>query len=150
MRYIHLNPVRAGMVTRPEDYEYSSHRAYLGMEPAGVIDVDPVLRHFGARKEVARDSYRKFVEAESSRAIVENSTPPTRDEFLEVRNLLTRRFTESVKLVDQIEVLTKKRSRSARSNLIDWLRQWKKYVAYREKTFAVQAKAGPRSWQRKC
>ena len=51
------------MVTRPEDYEYSSHRAYLGMEPAGVVDVDPVLRHFGARKEVARDSYRKFVEA---------------------------------------------------------------------------------------
>jgi REP element-mobilizing transposase RayT len=63
VRYIHLNPVRAGMVTRPEDYEYSSHRAYLGMEPAGVVDVDPVLRHFGARKEVARDSYRKFVEA---------------------------------------------------------------------------------------
>src|SRR6266404_5236401 len=23
VRYIHLNPVRAGMVTRPEDYEYS-------------------------------------------------------------------------------------------------------------------------------
>jgi putative transposase len=63
VRYIHLNPVRAGMVTRPEDYEYSSHRAYLGMEPAGVVDVDPVLRHFGASKEVARDNYRKFVEA---------------------------------------------------------------------------------------
>lgn len=51
VRYIHLNPVRAGMVTRPEDYEYSSHRAYLGMEPAGIVDVDPVLRHFGARKK---------------------------------------------------------------------------------------------------
>jgi hypothetical protein len=33
------------------------------MEPAGIVDVDPVLRHFGTRKEVARDSYRKFVEA---------------------------------------------------------------------------------------
>jgi REP element-mobilizing transposase RayT len=63
VRYIHLNPVRAGMVTRPEDYEYSSHRAYLGMAPARVVDVDPVLRHFGPRKEVARDRYRKFVEA---------------------------------------------------------------------------------------
>jgi REP element-mobilizing transposase RayT len=63
VRYIHLNPVRAGMVTRPEDYQYSSHRAYLGLEPAGVVDVDPVLRHFGASKEVARDRYRKFVEA---------------------------------------------------------------------------------------
>ena len=34
VRYIHLNPVRAGIVTRPEDYQYSSHRAYLGLEPA--------------------------------------------------------------------------------------------------------------------
>ena len=63
VRYIHLNPVRAGMVTVPEDYEYSSHRAYLGMEPPGIVDVDPVLRHCGARKEVARANYRKFVAA---------------------------------------------------------------------------------------
>lgn len=63
VRYIHLNPVRAGMVNRPEDYEHSSHRAYLGMVPAGIVDVDPVLRHFGARKEVARERYRQFVAA---------------------------------------------------------------------------------------
>jgi len=63
VRYIHLNPVRAGIVTRPEDYKYSSHRAYLGLEAAGIVDVDPVLRHFGASQEVARDRYRKFVAA---------------------------------------------------------------------------------------
>jgi REP element-mobilizing transposase RayT len=63
VRYIHLNPVRAGMVSRPEDYEYSSHRAYLGREPAGIVNVDPVLRHFGAKREVARERYRKFVAA---------------------------------------------------------------------------------------
>jgi REP-associated tyrosine transposase len=28
-RYIHLNPVRAGMVDEPEQYLYSGHRAYL-------------------------------------------------------------------------------------------------------------------------
>ena len=27
VRYIHLNPVRAKMVARPEDFEYSGHRA---------------------------------------------------------------------------------------------------------------------------
>lgn len=63
VRYIHLNPVRARMVNMPEDYRYSSHRAYLGMGPAGIVDVDPVLRHFGARKDVARDAYRQFVAA---------------------------------------------------------------------------------------
>ncbi len=61
VRYIHLNPVRARMVNKPQDYEYSSHRAYLGIEPVGLVDVDPVLRHFGAQKDVARDRYRQFV-----------------------------------------------------------------------------------------
>jgi putative transposase len=63
VRYIHLNPVRAGIVSQPEEYEYSSHRAYLGMAPAGIVDVDPVLRHFGAKRKVARDRYRQFVAA---------------------------------------------------------------------------------------
>ncbi|MGH9872940.1 MAG: transposase [Pyrinomonadaceae bacterium] len=63
VRYIHLNPVRAGMVNQPEDYEYSSHRAYLGLAPAGIVDVDPVLRHFGVRKDVAGASYRQFAAA---------------------------------------------------------------------------------------
>jgi REP element-mobilizing transposase RayT len=63
VRYIHLNPVRAGIVSQPEDYKYSSHRAYLGMEAAGIVDVDPVLRHFGAKKEMARERYRQFVAA---------------------------------------------------------------------------------------
>ena len=29
IRYIHLNPVRAGMVKEPEKYLYSGHRVYL-------------------------------------------------------------------------------------------------------------------------
>ena len=29
-RYIHLNPVRVGMVSRPEDYQWSSYRDYIG------------------------------------------------------------------------------------------------------------------------
>ncbi len=63
VRYIHLNPVRAKMVDVPEQYPYSGHRAYLGLEPEGILDVDPVLRHFGAKKKVARQAYSQFVVA---------------------------------------------------------------------------------------
>jgi putative transposase len=63
VRYIHLNPVRAGIVNRAEDYESSSHRAYLGLEPPGVVDVDSVLRHFGAKKQLAREAFQQFVAA---------------------------------------------------------------------------------------
>jgi hypothetical protein len=51
------------MVRKPEHYQYSSHRCYLGLEEAGMVDVDPVLRHFGAKRELARDRYREFVAA---------------------------------------------------------------------------------------
>jgi REP element-mobilizing transposase RayT len=30
-RYIHLNPVRAGLVQHPEDWNYSSYRDYVGL-----------------------------------------------------------------------------------------------------------------------
>lgn len=63
VRYIHLNPVRARMVKRPEDYEYSGHRAYLGRDRTGLVDAEPVLRHFGASKKRAVEVYTRFVDA---------------------------------------------------------------------------------------
>lgn len=63
VRYIHLNPVRAKMVKRPEDFEYSGHRAYLGLDRSGLVDTEPVLRHFGATKKRAVEVYTRFVAA---------------------------------------------------------------------------------------
>jgi len=63
VRYIHLNPVRANVVKKPEDYEFSSHRYYLGLAASEIVDADPVLRHFSARKERARKEFRRFVTA---------------------------------------------------------------------------------------
>ena len=63
VRYIHLNPVRAKMAKRPEEYLYSSHRTYIGAEPAGAVDVEPVLRRFAAKKSTARERYVQFVHA---------------------------------------------------------------------------------------
>ena len=53
------------MVRKAERYAWSSQRAYLGMEPAGVVNVDPVLRLFGARKARARENFAQFVAAGS-------------------------------------------------------------------------------------
>jgi REP-associated tyrosine transposase len=66
VRYIHLNPVRARMMKRPEDFEYSGHRAYLGLDRSGLVDTEPVLRHFGATKKRAIEAYIQFVEASLS------------------------------------------------------------------------------------
>lgn len=51
------------MVRRPQDFHYSSHRAYLGLDEPGLVDVEPVLRHFGATKKLARERFGLFVRA---------------------------------------------------------------------------------------
>jgi len=61
VRYIHLNPVRAGVVKDPEEYLWSSHRAYLGKETLPCLTIDMLLEHFGRSLATARDGYRKFV-----------------------------------------------------------------------------------------
>ena len=62
VKYIHLNPVKAKMVAAAGDYPFSSHRAYLGIDPSGPLDVDTVLRHFGVKKVVARKHFAAFVD----------------------------------------------------------------------------------------
>jgi len=63
VRYIHLNPVRARMVVSPEEYPYSSHRAYLGLEQDELTDIDPVLRLFGNKRDAAREQFKGYVAA---------------------------------------------------------------------------------------
>ncbi len=63
VRYIHLNPVRAKMVSRAEQYPYSSHGEYIGTVGKGIVDVDPVLRRFGRPRAVARERFIEHVAA---------------------------------------------------------------------------------------
>lgn len=62
-RYMHLNPVRAGMVTRPEEYCWSSYRSYIGQEAAPKwLKAEMILGSFGKRSVEARKKYKQFVE----------------------------------------------------------------------------------------
>jgi REP-associated tyrosine transposase len=56
LRYIHLNPVRARLVKRPESYVHSGHRRYLMSGTAKIIDARPILELLGSKK-----AYERFV-----------------------------------------------------------------------------------------
>ena len=56
VRYIHLNPVRAGLVKRPGEWKWSGHGEYLGREKRGLIDAGPVVDQFRTAA-----SYEAFV-----------------------------------------------------------------------------------------
>ena len=62
-RYIHLNPVRAGIVRSIGDYRWSSYRSYIGKEkPPGWLARDLVLGYFGKKISEGQQGYRDFVE----------------------------------------------------------------------------------------
>lgn len=61
-RYIHLNPVRAGIVEKPEKYPWSSYRYYIGLEKApDWLVTDFILSYFSKRVSDAQKRYREFV-----------------------------------------------------------------------------------------
>ena len=62
LRYVVLNPVRAKMVARPEDYRWSSFRANAGLAPAPEwLDVEAALEYFGGNSPEAQARYVEFV-----------------------------------------------------------------------------------------
>ena len=63
-RYIHLNPFRARIVERPEEYDWSSYQDYLGVRKAPAwLDCESVLGGLATHRSRARAAYRRFVEA---------------------------------------------------------------------------------------
>jgi REP element-mobilizing transposase RayT len=63
IRYDMLNPVRARICERPEQWPWSSHRACLGLDHAlQGLAVSELLAHFGREPKRARAAYRRFVD----------------------------------------------------------------------------------------
>lgn len=62
MRYIHLNPVAAGVCRKAGDSGWTNYRETVSGE-ASLADPSPVLEFFGGNGEKARADYAKFVES---------------------------------------------------------------------------------------
>ena len=66
VRYIHLNPIRAGMIkalNELKDFKYCGHGTLMGKIKRDWQDTDYVLGYFGKSKGKARKEYESFVKA---------------------------------------------------------------------------------------
>ena len=69
-RYIHLNPVRAKIVKRPEDYKWSSYREYYqGGWKQTITDTDDTLYSFSKKRAIAVKKYQEFMSEEISEVL---------------------------------------------------------------------------------
>jgi putative transposase len=61
-RYVVLNPVRAGFVTSPDKWRWSSHACVMGTASARAwLDTASTLGQFGTERASAVDAYLRFV-----------------------------------------------------------------------------------------
>lgn len=89
--YLHLNPVRAGLVEKPQQYPWSSYRSYVREGKDPLVDRDFLLAQFSKKKMVARRAYGRFVRSRISQG--------HRKDFYELKD---QRFLGSEEFIEDI------------------------------------------------
>jgi putative transposase len=70
VRYIHRNPLRAGMVAKPDQYPWTSHRGYLSDEKQwDWLHKEYVLSNFSTKPRARRQAYNEFIADDDSEEI---------------------------------------------------------------------------------
>jgi putative transposase len=60
-RYIHLNPLEAGIVNNPKDYEWSSYNAYFARSNYAWLETERVLSYFSTTRSIALAKFAEFM-----------------------------------------------------------------------------------------
>ena len=94
-RYVVLNPVRAGMVEKPDDWPWSSYRATAGLEqPPPCLITDWVLGQFGRARGAAEKEYRKFVQLGIGKGTIWNEV---KGQIILGEDAFVERFAEHIR-----------------------------------------------------
>lgn len=76
VRYIHNNPVKAGLVKEPEAYRWSSIHAYTRMNeyPQGLTETEFILNIFHQKRTEAIRAFREFMKQENEDTCLDQET----------------------------------------------------------------------------
>ncbi|MCL2524562.1 MAG: transposase, partial [Betaproteobacteria bacterium] len=80
-RYIELNPVRAGMVRHPAEYQWSSYRANAQGESNGLVVAHEVYRSLGPDTASRQAAYRELFRSELEPGLVDEIRKATNGNF---------------------------------------------------------------------
>jgi putative transposase len=103
-RYIELNPVRAGMVIKPQDYRWSSYHANGLGKPNVIIAAHDEYTRLGLTDADRRDAYRALFRAHVDAALTDEIRDATNGNFAlggkrfqaQVAKALGRRVTRGI------------------------------------------------------
>ncbi len=106
-RYIHLNPVRAGIVKVPSEYRWSSYRYFIGEErKPHWLTMEVVLEDFGGEGRKGYRGYREYVEGREAEKL---ESP--------LKRVVASTFLGSEEFIDSIRVRYLKKKRLDKRNI---------------------------------
>lgn len=101
IRYIHMNPVRAGLTTRPEDWPWSSYRAYCASGKDGLLPLQSDIPDFDPWKSESAVMPKALLRSDTSdmpiKTISESISKKTGIEIAEIRSGSKRRIVVNAK-----------------------------------------------------
>jgi hypothetical protein len=59
LRYIHQNPIKAGITTSVAGYKWSSYHEYIRKQ--NIIDTEFILELFAKDKQIAKKEFEKYI-----------------------------------------------------------------------------------------
>jgi len=104
VQYIHLMPLRAGIVSKPQEYKWSSHRAYLGRTECSWLTTGYLMSLFSHDNHEAIHFYNQYIQNEIVKGYAERPGSKSRkdtriigdDEF--VQEILSYQNEEPIKV----------------------------------------------------
>lgn len=101
-RYIELNPVRAGLVNKAEDWKWSSAKAHITAKDNGSIKVNPSIKIANNWQELLSDDSDDF---SLLRAHEKTGRPLGSDDFIDECELISGRVLKKKKTGPQKKVI---------------------------------------------
>jgi len=100
MRYIEMNPVRAGMVSHPGEYHWSSYHFNAGIKSNTILELHPIYKRLGVNKSNQQHAYRELFnndldkeELHVIRDVLNQELVLGRDDFKDKIERMTKRQT---------------------------------------------------------
>lgn len=116
LRYIHQNPVKAGIITNVFAYKWSSIHAYIGYST--FIDCEPGLQLFSSSDLTqAYQNFSEYMQLKNDDVFVDDNITADKSD-LEIRNHLNALGIPNASVLQQM-------NRNYRNAILSELKEWK-------------------------
>lgn len=122
IRYIHNNPVKAGICRSPIDYRWSSYQAIVCLQYDTMVDYNRILEYFGTTPTTAVEAFINFSQNESDLAFIDLPDQPVSDKSILTTQCAVEHIQKFLRLHGYVNLEQLLKNKHLRNELITSLK----------------------------